>query len=156
MKKTHYKKLKNPNYLGSWDLLNEKGEPISKQVKIISVKNELVFDGKGGNSECMVIDLEGLKPMIINSTNQKMIARLYGDFIEDWVSKEIVLEVSKVKAFGEYLDAVRVSSKPINKTKEKLNSERFEKALKAYNDKKITKEKLLNSYDLTKDQISKL
>ena len=111
--KTHYKLLRNTNYIGGWDLLDG-----DKTVTITKVTKEMVHDGKGGQAECCTVHFNECKPMVANSTNLKRITKLTGSaFIEDWTGKQIVLTTEKVKAFGEIHDAVRVSTKPASKPK---------------------------------------
>jgi hypothetical protein len=113
--KTHFKKLRNPNYIGSWDLADANGNFQDLTVTITGAVKELVHDGKGGQEECSVVQLKGLKPMVANSTNLKMIAKVTGSpYIEDWAGKQIILTVKQVKAFGEIHDAIRVKNeKPV-------------------------------------------
>lgn len=111
-KVTHWKKLTNPNYIGAHDL-----QPGQKLPVIIeSIRNEVVecFDGKGIKKEtCIVAFFKGAKkPMILNKTNCKIIARIYDTpYIEDWVGKQITLYAAKVNAFGESTEALRVEYK---------------------------------------------
>lgn len=107
MEKTHYKKMRNPNFLGSWDL------PMGKDlvVTIKGVKNEEVFNPSDNGKEiCLVMALEGgYKPLILNSTNCKSITKAVGSpYVEDWTGKKISLYTKKVKAFGDTVDAIRV------------------------------------------------
>ena len=107
MEKTHFKKLRNPNYIGSYELMTDNDKTIELVVTITSVGNEVVeYDGK--KDTCMVARLQGQKPIILNSTNSKVIAKLYGVFIEDWIGKSITLFVQKIRAFGETVDALRI------------------------------------------------
>lgn len=107
--KTHFKKLKNPDYLGSWDLADENGNFKNKVVTILEVKKQMVHDGKGGQEECITVHYKECKPMIMNSTNLKTIYKTLGTpYVEDWVGKKIEIEVQKVRAFGEVHDALRV------------------------------------------------
>lgn len=132
--RTHYKRLRNPDYLGSWDLADSEGRFNPLVVTIGNVTKKYVHDGKGGGDECVVAELVGLKPMILNSTNLKTISKLLNSpFIEDWVGKSIELMVKKVKAFGEMHDALRISPiKPqVNKVKPQFTTENFEKAKNA-------------------------
>lgn len=109
MAKTHYKKMRDPNFIGSWDLLDQDGNVIDRIVTISKVDKQMVFDGNGGKAECPVIHFKETKPMVANSTNLKAIARACAsEFIEDWTGKQIKLTVKKVKAFGEVHDAIRV------------------------------------------------
>lgn len=107
--KTHWKKLTNPDYLGSYAF--QPGE--EKTVTIKEVKRELVFNpSASGKEECTVAYfVEDIKPMILNTTNCKTIAKVWEcPFIEDWAGRRITLKVKKISAFGEMVDAVRVSS----------------------------------------------
>ena len=107
--KTHFKKLRNPDYIGSWDLADENGVFHPKTLTISNVKKQMVFDGKGGQEECVVIHFQEAKPMVANATNLKTISWLLSSpFIEDWIGQQITLKVEQVKAFGEYHDALRV------------------------------------------------
>ncbi len=115
MNKTHWKKLTSPNYLGSWDF--QPGE--EKTVTIKEVKREIV-QNQNGKEECTVAYfVEDIKPLILNKTNGGMIAKVWGTpYIEDWAGKKITLKVKKISAFGEMVDAVRVS--PERPTEEKI------------------------------------
>ena len=107
MNKTHWKKLTNPNYLGSWSF--QPGE--EKTLTIKEVKQEIVKN-QNGSEECTVAYFdEDVKPLILNKTNAEMIAKVWGTpFIEDWKGLRITLKVKKINAFGEMMDAVRVSN----------------------------------------------
>lgn len=107
--KTHFKKLRNPDYLGSWDLADANGNFKNRIFTIKEVKKEMVHDGKGGKEDCVTVHFIEAKPMIMNSTNLKTIHKSLGTpYIEDWAGKKIEVTVEKVKAFGEVHDALRV------------------------------------------------
>jgi FKBP-type peptidyl-prolyl cis-trans isomerase 2 len=107
--KTHFKKLRNPDYLGSWDLADQDGNFKNRILTIKGVEKKMVHDGKGGQEECVTVAFHESKPMVMNSTNLKTIWKsLDTPYIEDWVGKKIELTVQKVKAFGEVHDALRV------------------------------------------------
>lgn len=107
MEKTHYKKLRNPSYIGSYELMTG-GEPKDMVVEISSAYKEHVQNGDK-REEAMVIKLKHQKPMIVNSTNAKNIAKALGSpYVEDWSGKSITLYVAKIRAFGENVDALRV------------------------------------------------
>lgn len=117
--KTHIDKLRNPNYLGGWDLLDENGKTIDKIVTIKEIKNESVFNQKD-QSEQQVITLffNECKPIILNATNRKTLKKVTEtEYIEDMIGKKIQLTTKKIKAFGEIHDAIRiVASKPSDLT----------------------------------------
>lgn len=115
--KTHFKKLRNPDYLGSWDLADANGVFKNKVLTISKVKKEMVHDGRGGQEECVTVSFDEAKPMIMNSTNLKTIYKtLDTPYIEEWEGKKIEIEVQKVKAFGEVHDALRVVRKSLELT----------------------------------------
>lgn len=110
-KVTHWKKLANPNYIGAHDL--QPGQELT--VEIESVQNEVVkcFDGKALKEEtCIVVRFKGAKkPMILNKTNCKIIARNFDSpYIEEWSGKSITIYAAKVRAFGETVEALRVKN----------------------------------------------
>ena len=108
-KYTHWKKLTNPDYLGSWAF--EPGQEMT--VTIASVGVERVTGADGKQEDCTVAHFaEDVKPMILNTTNQKMISKVVGSpYIEDWAGRRIVLGVETVSAFGDRVEAVRVRKK---------------------------------------------
>lgn len=103
---THWKKLTNPDYLGTYSL--EDGKDIVLTIERVQV--ETVTGPEGKKEECMVCHwAEREKPMILNSTNAKMIQKLLKTpYIEEWSGHKIQIGVEMVKAFGEVVDALRV------------------------------------------------
>jgi len=104
---THWKKLTDPNYLGSWDLQNG-----SIVATIKRVEQKLIFNQTKGKEEaCVVAEFSdpGIKPMVLNKTNCKTIQKLTGTpFIEKWAGQRVEIKTEKVKAFGEVVDALRI------------------------------------------------
>lgn len=150
--KTHWKKLTNPNYLGAYDF--QVGE--KRIVTIKEVKQEKIKGADGKDDECIVAYFTEGKPMILNVTNCKAIAKAYDtNFIEEWKGLSITLFVTTVSAFGQVVEALRVEPmKP--KALPKLSEDRFEKALKALQDGKVTKESITTKYELTESQQSQI
>ena len=110
-KLTHWKKLTDPRYIGSHDFQPEQ----ELKVKIESIKDELIELFNGSKTEtktCILARFEGAKkPMILNTTNCKIIAKNFGShYTEHWIGKTITLYVAKIRAFGETVDAVRVKA----------------------------------------------
>lgn len=107
MNKTHWKKLTNPDYLGAY-ALNPNQEII---VTISKVQIEKVKGSDGKEEECTVARFveKDIKPMILNATNSKIITKLYNTpYIEDWQGRKIQIYATKVKAFGELVEALRI------------------------------------------------
>lgn len=103
---THWKKLMNPDYLGGYAL--EPGQELIATIK--SVGNEEVTSPDGKKQICSVIHfVEDIKPMILNATNNKTIAKLFKTpYIEEWCGRKIQIYTEKVKAFGDVWDALRI------------------------------------------------
>lgn len=112
--KTHWKKLTNPDYLGAYDFATDEKERI---VTISKVTREIVSGPDAKKEECTIIHFkEGYKPMIMNATNSKMLSKLVGSpYVEDWPGNSIKLVISKIKAFGEIVDALRIKSEKVEK-----------------------------------------
>jgi hypothetical protein len=104
---THWKRLTNPKYLGSHDL-----QPNQKvKLTIERIVKEIVKDQNGKDGECIVAYMRGTKPMILNKTNCKIIAKVYDtNYIEDWIGKQITIYSAKVKVAGDVVDALRVEA----------------------------------------------
>ena len=109
MDKTHWRTVLQTTYLGGADLDDGKNGHKDITVTIKSVGREKVKDQTGSEEECLVMRLVGLKPMILNTTNSKMLEKLFGtSYIEDWSGKKMQIGTEKVKAFGDVYDALRV------------------------------------------------
>lgn len=106
MSETHWKKLTNPNYLGTYSLTP--GQDII--LTISRVAKETVTGADGKPEECIVCYWqENEKPMILNKTNCKTITKLLKTpYIEHWAGHRIQIGAENVSAFGERVDALRV------------------------------------------------
>lgn len=100
---------KNPNYIGSWDLYDIPSQEITVTIK--AIKDEEIINN--GKSECCTVAYftEDCKPMILNLTNKKTLAKLYKTkIVEQLIGKCITIGYKKVKAFGKISDALRIKS----------------------------------------------
>ena len=70
----------------------------------------MVTGANGQKSECFVAYFhENAKPMILNKTNCKTIEKLFNTpNIEEWVNKQIQIGSTRINAFGEMTDCLRV------------------------------------------------
>lgn len=104
MAKTHWKKMTNTNYFGSWDLPEGK----DMIVRIIEIRQEMVQNAQGREEKAVAV-IEGQKPLILNTTNMKSIAKALGTpYVEEWAGRKVQLYSERVAAFGEITEAVRV------------------------------------------------
>ena len=106
----HWKKTTNPNYIGSWDF--EDGN--DKIVKVKAVEIETIQNAQGKEEKPVMYFENGVKPLILNTTNMKAISKATGsDFLDEWVGKKLQLYVTLVSAFGDTTKAVRVREFPV-------------------------------------------
>ena len=93
-------------FLGSWDVMD--GEIT---LTISDFKEEIVEGDKGRKEKkCILYFAEkDRKPMVLNLTNRKMLAKLYHTVnSEKLKGKRITIGTDKVKAFGGIHDALRI------------------------------------------------
>jgi len=105
--KTHWKKMFNYDYLGSYSF-NE-GE--TKVLTIANIKKEMVVSTGGKKEQCTICTFrESEKPMILNRTNCKAITKAYNTpHIEDWIGKKIAVFVQQgIKVGNETTDGLRI------------------------------------------------
>jgi hypothetical protein len=146
MEKTHFNKLKNPDFIGSFDLMTDRGDYVKKIVCIVSVQKKIVQLGEK-KEEAMIISLTDNKPMVCNVVNAKSISKAIGSpFIEDWTGKFITLYAKKIKAFGEWQYALRVEDTipELSPAHPKWNG-----AIQALKEKKITVDKICQLYTVS-------
>lgn len=104
---THWKKLVNPDYLGAYAL--EPGKDLTLTIKSAGIEEITGKDGKKEMKTVVRFQESGIKPLILNRTNAKMITKLHKTpFIEQWAGKRITLYAQAGKWFGEEQEALRV------------------------------------------------
>lgn len=157
--KTHYKKLRDPNYIGAYELMNADGTTNEMVVIIEGAKKEELKNAE--KNQGLVLYLKGQKPMIVNSVNAKSITSATGSpFVEDWTGKAITLYVVKIKAFGETMEALRVKKDPpvISLPEFLPTNKNWQKAIDAVKSGKNTLENSLDvirkSYSISEETLN--
>lgn len=149
MSKTHWKKLMNPDYIGAYWLTP--GEDAT--VVIDYVLREVITGTGGKKEECTVAHLKnGVKPFILNSTNSKTIAKLYGPFIEDWAGCPITLFASTTRLAGDTVECLRIRPVVASRTAPPIEPARFEKALAAIRAGRFSVDRLYQDFSISQDQ----
>jgi hypothetical protein len=148
-KKTHWKRLMNPDYIGAYWL--PPGEDAT--VTIDFVVRETITGTGGKKEECTVAHMKGgVKPFILNATNSKSIASLYGNFIEDWAGKQITLYATTTRMGGETVECLRIRPKVMVRVPPSITDERLGKALDSVKSGEYTLDKLRANFTLTEAQ----
>lgn len=150
--KTHWKRLINPDYIGAYAI--PEGEDLT--VKIDYVQVEEVTGSQGKKDVCSVMHLVNEKPMILNVTNSKTIAKLYGPYIEDWSGKLITLYASTTRLAGETVECLRIRPQVAERKARPITDERFQAAIASILAGTFTTEKLRAAFALTPEQETKL
>lgn len=108
------------------------------------VVNEDVTGENGTAEKQILYFVESKKGMVLNKTNAKRIARLYGPETDEWKGKVIELYTEPVKAFGETHNAIRVreakAQAQANKIKAETLTAEQRKARRADNPLRIVEE----------------
>jgi len=113
---THYRTMYDADYIGSWDL--PPGKDITVTIKAVAA-GKLTAQGGGTNKKPIIEFVGKEKKCIINKTNAKTIAAMYGNMVEEWVGKRITLYVTQTRdpSTGGEIDCIRVRPKvPAAKT----------------------------------------
>jgi hypothetical protein len=151
--KTHWKILQNPDFIGAYWL--PPGEDVT--VTIDYVVREVITGTGGKKEECTVAHLQGVKPFILNATNCKTIAKLYGNYIEDWAGKQITLFGTTTKMGGETVECLRIRPKVAAvRTIPPITDVRLDKALESIGAGQFTVQQLREKFQLTPEQDAKV
>jgi hypothetical protein len=107
-KGTHWRKLRNEKYLGSWDFEENK----EYTFLINSVKREEIPSRNGGNDFRPVIYTNSSpKGIVLNVINAKMVEILHGPEIEGWVDKKVIVTIKRETVNKESMRVIRLLNK---------------------------------------------
>lgn len=100
------------NYMGGWSFAD--GD------KILTIKDVLEQEVRSKDSgtevKLTVLFEESDLPMVLNRTNADMIAKVTGEiYTGNWIGKKIKVGSSKIRAFGDVFDAIRVRDEKVTK-----------------------------------------
>lgn len=103
---THWRNLfQNKSMLLGAHNLNE-GEELVCQIDNVSINP--ITNQNGKEERVPVLTFTNAPPMVLNITNTKTIAGLYGERYDLWIGKYIQVYPAKVKAFGVEQTALRI------------------------------------------------
>jgi hypothetical protein len=135
--KTHYRKAFNSPYLSSADIV----EPTILKVKCVRLEKDKSKKTKDEFNTAYFTAKElrpgePLKPMILNATNSKTMAKLAGSkYIDDWNGIPITVYVDSNVRFGnDTVEGLRISTEPPQMVKDELlpNTEAWGRAIASY------------------------
>ncbi len=110
-----------------------RGKNVPVVIDRIIPREKLMMQG-GKSDQKPVIYLRGKeKGWILNKTNARAIAKIYGPEVMNWIGKTVVIMSAEVEARGEMVEAIRVNveatRKAANGTKQTSNVDPDEQAL---------------------------
>jgi hypothetical protein len=132
--KTHYRKVFKSEHLGIADLEDFIEEKVELFFTISHVKQEIgaTVAGKKGNFNIAYFTLPQVKPLVLNSTNSKVIKSICNNspFVEDWKNVPVELYIDpNVTMKKEVVGGVRIRpSKPILQ----IGTQTYSNAVKYY------------------------
>ncbi len=103
----HWKELMNTDYIGAYSLQPDE----ERVVEIVSIESKDIVGEGGKKDKKGVAHLKNEKPMILNATNNKRLAKLFGSHrVEHWVGKKFTvrIEIEKDQRTKEPYEALRV------------------------------------------------
>lgn len=124
--KTHYRKVFKSDHLGIADLEDYKEQGHNLIFTISHVRQEIGVRVAGrkmdGNIAYFV---EGIKPLVLNATNSKIMKELTNSsFIEDWSGVVVELYIDpNVSMKGEVVGGVRINPNPVRLQKRVITPE---------------------------------
>jgi hypothetical protein len=79
-------------------------------VTITDIEPRHALKTTSGKSEArpLVHFSDGIKPLVLNKTNGKILRKLYGSEVTAWLGKRVTLYSATVDAFGEQVEAIRI------------------------------------------------
>ena len=153
MSKTHYRKVFKSDHLGVADLEDFKEEKRPLIFTITQVKQEIgvMVAGRKGNHNIAYF-AEGIKPMVLNSTNSKIVKSFCKDspWVEDWKNVRVKLYIDpNVKMKGEVVGGLRIHTVQPEDNKPQPKPAFTEKMFKAANDVGATVETIKATRTIT-------
>lgn len=155
---THYRKVFDSPYLSSMDVV----DPITLTIARVTQEADKTKKSKetfntAYFAEKFIRPGEKLKPMILNATNSKTMAKLTGSpFIEDWAGARVTVYVERGIKFGrDTVDGLRIMQAATRKEITPDNVKMWEAAKAAYR-RDGNLDKVLAKADMTEEHIAQL
>lgn len=158
----HWKTLFSYDHLGCHDLPDAgAGKWHDLTVKIVKIEKREVTGASGKKEMLAVADLAGgLKPMIVNKTNFRILENLFG--IGDYKlfeGKTVTLYAARVEGKGKKIvDGIRIrETLPAKKKKELTpDSPRWEGAKQSLKEGNVSLDQLKETFEITPENLKKL
>ena len=165
--KTHYRKVFKSDHLGSADLEEMTEEKKRLVFTVEKVLQYIKTDDKnsgvsvaGKRISANIAYLKGAKPLVLNATNSKTMAKMMGSkFVDDWAGAVIELYIDpNVKMKGEMVGGVRIKPNVATPQKPKLTPEHknWGKAKTAVTTGEADQDTIRENWDITQEHFNEL
>lgn len=161
----HYRNAFKSDHLASADIEelqeNNNGKAILTLVKVEYFEKRQVAGRTMDKGLVAFFKEEGIKPMIVNSQNSKILRSFIGTSnINEWVNLNLEIELyvnHNVKLAGAIVGGIRIKTKrPAEKAKPTITGERFETLLEAVGNGSYKVSEAKQTYSFTKEQLKRL
>lgn len=99
-----YRGMYDSEYLGHWDLQGKEHTVTISKIEV----GKLTAQG-GRKSKRPIVYFEGKeKGLVVNKTNGKVIASMYGPITESWVGQQVVLYPTTTNFGADVVECIRV------------------------------------------------
>lgn len=93
-------------YLKAADL---RGKNVAVVIERIAPREKLMMQGGKTDTKPVMYFKGKEKGQILNKTNARAIAKVYGPEVTNWIGKTVVIMSAEVEARGEMVEAIRVN-----------------------------------------------
>ncbi len=158
--KTHYRKVFKSDHLGSADL----EEMIEDKKRLVFTIDKVVQEYQtkvaGKKIDANIAYLKGAKPLVLNATNSKTMAKMTGSkFVEDWAGVVIELYIDpNVSMKGEKVGGVRIKPTAAKVVKPSLTPDHknWDKAKTAVQTGEADLDTIRENWDITQENFDLL
>ena len=111
-----YRRYFDKDFIAAFDLATDDGKPVNAVVTIEAVdQGELQSPGKSAKRRAPVVTFKGRrKKLVLNATNGRLIADMYGNDTRKWIGQRITLYPTTTRFGPKTVDCVRVKPAPKN------------------------------------------
>lgn len=158
----HYRNAFKSDHLASADIEelqeNNNGKAILTLQKVQYFEGRSVA-GRKMDRSLIAFFVQDVKPMVVNATNAKILAKLIGSSnVNTWLDLVLNIElyVADTTMKGQRTTGIRIKATLPTVTKPTITGERFTKLLAALESGKYSQDKAFKTYQFTNDQTKKI
>ena len=103
----HFRKLFDERFVGAWDF--EGHDDATMTIKSIGIEEMRAQDGSTTKKPVLFFEESKTgKGLVLNKTNAKTIAGMYGNDTNGWIGEKITIYATTCMAFGKEVECLRI------------------------------------------------